>query len=96
MTWAAWHFLYVCGFSLLYGMLFNGKGEGQAQGGFILKFASSWKEAESFLLPDECILRVYHDVVQSWVGGGLETQGTWRKCMGCQAQKRNEDCTGAS
>ena len=83
MTWAAWHFLSVCGFSLLYEMLFCGKAERQAQGRFILKFTSSWKKAGSFLLPNECILRedqktgdwVYLGVVQSWVGASLEKGG---------------------
>lgn len=77
--------------------------EGQAQGGFILKFTSSWKKAGSFLLPNECILRedqktgdwVYLGVVQSWVGAGLEkgVRGdlTWRKFSGCQPRK-NEEC----
>ena len=45
LAWVTCPFLSLCGFTLLYEMLFCGNGVEQAQGRCILKFSTSWREA---------------------------------------------------
>lgn len=102
VVWATWPFLSLCSFLSLCEMLFCRKGEEQAQGGWILRFNSPWKEPVSCSFCQALSFSEERDSVGGWVDCG--TVQSWLDCdlmlgskfVGYYAKKWNRDWTGAS